>query len=38
MADRDWETHKTILSGDIDYETNLDLDKVDGLVTDPRQY
>jgi parallel beta-helix repeat protein len=34
MAERDWETYVTVLSGDIDHETNPDVTDPHGVVTD----
>jgi predicted outer membrane repeat protein len=34
MAERDWETNVTVLSGDIDHETNPDATDPHGVVTD----
>ena len=34
MAERDWETYVTVLSGDVDYETQPDATDPHGVVTD----
>jgi len=34
LSDRDWETHVTVLSGDVDHETNPDTTTATGIVTD----
>jgi uncharacterized repeat protein (TIGR01451 family) len=34
LNDRDWETYVTVLSGDIDHETNPDTTTATGIVTD----